>query len=341
VQGGIPLTEITSLRVVTTLPFIETALNWHFERKGERLTADMGVFAATIASISQYLGITGPAWDVIKGRLDEVKPPARTGMTERNTLLNEQLKDAQTRAALLHLPAMLMGEAARLKDGWQDLRGPHHPPRPQEAGWLSQVAVAIEILLNAPVRMANLHTMRLGQELRLTQVTRSRWRGLILVDETQSKNNRGVEFPLAPETVALLRRHLDEFRPLLPNVETDWLFSGAATPDRPRHPSSLGDAITNTIYQYVGLRMNPHAFRAFAGARILARNPHAIDDVRAVLGHSGFQTAMIYYTAVNGRAAAERLSADLARERRDTAHLVPPLPTRRGRPQRGKPERGK
>jgi integrase len=330
VQGGIPREALQSLRVVTTLPFIETALTWHYERKGEQLTADMAVFAATIASISQYLGITGPAWKAIKQRLDEVIPPARTGMTERNTLILEALTVRETRAALLHLPSMLLEEATRLKDGWHQRCGLHHPPRPLEAGWLAQVAVAIEVLLNAPVRMANLHNMRLGQELRLTQVSRTRWRGLVLVDETQTKNRRGVEFPLSAETIALLRRYLAEFRPLVPNVETDWLFSGAAAPNRPRHQGSLGDAIATSIHQYVGLRMNPHAFRAFAGARILARDPHAIDDVRAVLGHSGFQTALIYYRAFNGRAAGDRLSTGLTEERKATAALVPMLPTRRG-----------
>lgn len=337
VQGGIPIEELDTLAVVGTMPFIETALEWHFARKGGVLTADMNVFSATILVVCQYLGIEEKPLREIKQRLALTKPEARREITPRLRLILDALKDKQTRAALLHLPRLLLNEAQRLRDGWTDGQDRHHPPRISEGAWLAQTAVAIEILLNAPVRMKNLHEMRLGHELRLTQTSRTRWVGLILVDETQAKNRRGVEFPLAPDTIALLRRYCEGFRSLLPNRDTNWLFPGNAGPDKPRSPSSLGDAIANTIHQYVGIRMHPHAFRAFAGAMILERDPHAIDDVRAVLGHSGFQTAMTFYLAISSRAAAERLSAELGRQRRETAPFVPTLPLGRG----GRPWRAK
>ena len=68
--------------------------------------------------------------------------------------------------------------------------------------------------------------------------------------------------------------------------------------------------------------MNPHLFRAFAGALILADNPHAIDDLRAVLGHMGFETAFRHYRALSARGAAERLNR-LVEGRRATIRSSP------------------
>ena len=51
---------------------------------------------------------------------------------------------------------------------------------------------------------------------------------------------------------------------------------------------------------------------------LAARMKAAIDDVRAILGHRSFETALIYYRRHNQRAAAERLSATLAGQRRKT-----------------------
>ncbi len=84
------------------------------------------------------------------------------------------------------------------------------------------------------------------------------------------------------------------------------------------------------------MRVNPHAFRAFAGSIILEANSSGIDDIRAILGHKSFETAVIYYRRLNQRAAAERLSSALAGERRKTrtialSHLMAPEIRRRRR----------
>jgi hypothetical protein len=61
------------------------------------------------------------------------------------------------------------------------------------------------------------------------------------------------------------------------------------------------------------------AFRCFAAALILEDDPHAIDDIRAILGHDTFETALTYYRRREQRAAAERLSATLSRSRQDSS----------------------
>ena len=289
----------------------------HFRRAGE-VNADLGQLAATVASVAQYIKLPQAEWAVLKPILAKATPPQRTEITERTARLLDQLADRTCRLKLLHLPEHLMREAARMRDGLPDRAGKVRPPQPEAAAWLAATAVAIEILLHAPMRLMNLQHLRLGTELQLSQTSRRQWRGTIFLDAASVKNGRRLEVPLQPETIALIREYLDQHRPSLPCPDSAWLFPGQGGPERPRHKGAFGQAITEAVEQWVGVRLNPHAFRAFAGAMILEANPHAIDDVRAILGHACFETAMSYYRRCCQRDAAIRLSANLAGQRRTT-----------------------
>ena len=321
VQSGTSVEQLTSLQQVTSPIFIMASLRWHHQRAGE-VNDDLAQLAATVASVANHLDIGDVAWAAIKPLLKRATPPPREGLTERNEAVLQALDDHITRSKLIHLPAFLMKKAARMRDGWTDHRGQHHQPNPLNAAWLASAAAAIEVLLHVPMRIRNLQELRIGQELRLTSVGLRRWRGELTISYVKIKNKVPLSMPLGDETIALLRDYLENFRGSLANASTTWLFPGEASPDRPRDKQAFGQAISEVIQDYVGVRVNPHAFRAFAGSVILAANPHAIDDVRAILGHRSFETAMIYYRRHNQRAAAERLSTALAGQRRKTKTLA-------------------
>ncbi|MFC7694901.1 hypothetical protein ACFQY5_40935 [Paeniroseomonas aquatica] len=63
------------------------------------------------------------------------------------------------------------------------------------------------------------------------------------------------------------------------------------------------------------MRVNVHAFRAFAAALILEDNPHAIEDIRALLGHASFEVALRHYRRTNRKGAGERLSEAISKRR--------------------------
>ena len=326
VQGGFPMAEIDSLDVVISPLFVKTALDWHYCKADRQVTTDLGQLAATVASVAQYLKLPPEQWRELKVLLKRAAPKQRTEMTERNAALLDLLDDPMIRAGLLHAPPHILKRAARLRDGWTDKhkadkrKDVYHPPRPVDAGWLAGLAVAIEILTNAPIRIADLQALILGKDLILVSRGRGRWSGTLRV--ATSKTGRIVEFPLTDETVALIRDYLENYRPALPNDDTNWVFPGQTSADRPREKASFATAITEAIHEVIGVRVNPHAFRAFAGALILERNPHAIDDLRAVLGHSSFETALMFYRRNAQRAAAIRLSATVSQERRKTKRLA-------------------
>ncbi len=321
VQSGIAPAAITSLGMVVELPFCQRALEWHFQRAGNKITADLAQFVATIMTIASFVDLDEPQLHELKQHLKEANPEPRHEITPRNAAVLQALREPAARAKLLHLPSRLMEEASGLQLGGTDRRGRYHAPRPVEAAWLASLAVAIEILLIAPIRLANLQALRIGQEVRLADSARGRWRGSICIDADKVKNRRALEFPIGPDSAALIHRYLSAFRVSLPNADSNWLFPGAGLDRGPRDKASFGVAIAEITEQHVGMRVNPHAFRALATALILEANPHAIDDVRAVLGHSTFDTAMTYYRGNNQIAAASRLSEALTHERRKAAPL--------------------
>jgi len=331
-EGGIPMERLAHLAVLTEADCLRASLDWHFRLKGQKMNADLGVLAATLVSLAQRLpGLPEGRLAEVKQAVARIKRPPATGLTERNARLLDALEDPRTRARLLHLSALLMREAARLRDGWTDKQGVTHAPRSHEAAWLAGVAVAIEVCLHAPLRLHDLTHLRLGEELCLTLGTGRHDRAVLRVAPEKVKNGRVLEFLLEGDSLRLLRDYLDNYRPLLTHAAGLWLFPGHVSPEAPRNKNSFGRAITDAIHQHVGLRMNPHAFRCFVGAMILEANPHAVDDVRAILGHAGFDTAMKHYRRFETRGAAQRLSQTIARQRRAGPVAPPAAPARRPR----------
>jgi integrase len=316
--------RLCHLRVLMELDVLKASLRWHMTRKNlladKKIDAQLMTFVATAYSVANYLRVAHDERLKLKAFLDKLQPQEQPeGLIDRHDRILDELENPRTRAMLLHLPSRLMREARRLRGGWTDKRGAH-APRPHDAAWIAGIAVAVEIELHAPLRLTDLSNIRLGHELRLSGSGASRWIGNLHVART-SKTGKGIQVPLQLETIRLIREYLDHFRPLLRHASGVWLFPGEVSVDRPRAASAFGTAISENAAEYVGLRVNPHAFRCIAGALILEANPHALDDVRAILGHATFNTTLRYYLRFRTRAAATRLGQTISGLRRDSSSL--------------------
>ena len=104
-----------------------------------------------------------------------------------------------------------------------DRNGRCRAPHPEAAAGIAATAVAIPVLLHAPMCLANLQQMRIEQELQLDQMNREAWCGRIFVAGAKVKNRRRLEVPLQSEPVSLIREHMDGHRPSLPCPEDVWL----------------------------------------------------------------------------------------------------------------------
>ena len=79
---------------------------------------------------------------------------------------------------------------------------------------------------------------------------------------------------------------------------------------------SFGRAMMDAAHSQAGIKMNPHAYRAFVASLILDASPGDMETVRCTLGHSTSHTAAIYYKRHNSRQAAARVAAIVQGKRR-------------------------
>lgn len=318
VHSGTPPEGILDLAMVVEVGNLKRILNWHFLRAGKRKGAQLGIISDTLRVVAKHHArLEGHALRKALNLLRQAKPKRQARMTERNMRLLAELEDPTRRAAILHLPRHLMMIAERQRTGWIDERGREHTPHLLEAARTAALAVAIEIELHCPIRIENLSHLRLGHDL-VKLDSRSRGYTHVRIAAEAVKNDVPIEWALDADTSAVLEAFIRHYRPLLPNAGSDWLFPSKAHLDQPRHKGGLGNAISLAIHRSVGVRMSTHQFRALAGAFILGANPHAIEDLRLVLGHTTFDTSMRFYASWAPKGAIARLTEVLTTERRRT-----------------------
>jgi integrase len=232
------------------------------------------------------------------------------GLTPKNSELIARLRDPETRSRLLTLPRTLADEATRLPEG---------SPR---AAVQMQLAVAIEILLKAPMRSINLIGLRLDRH-----ILRPRGRDGVVhirLDATETKAKRAQEFEIAGESRALFDRYLAAFRPTLADIDCPFLFPGA---DRrtAKAQSTLAKQIVDAIARYVGVHMTAHQFRHVCAALLLERDPANAHVVKTLLGHASVTTVLRYYARLDAVQAGRVHDRILEEIRAETK------PPRRGR----------
>jgi integrase len=223
----------------------------------------------------------------------------RQGMTAKNRARLRQFDDPQVLSRLLCLPEDLLREA-RTKA--------LSPPR---AAALVEVAVAIELLLMTALRIKNLSTLHLDENI---QWQRASLRGMchLVVDGRDVKNGEDRDFELEGGTVTLLKLYIERFRPSLAPITCRWLFArrdGAG----PVHPVVLANRIKRTIRKRTGLTVNVHLFRSLGAKIYLDQNPGGYEVVRRVLGHRHLSTTTAAYTGMESISAAKQFDQTIRR----------------------------
>jgi integrase len=282
-RGPDPAT-IACLKDLVEIAAYREGLRFFLERSGGKSTTAIVDHAAAMRAIARH------HLRLDKDHLDRMTTKrlsnGRRGLTEKNRKLLRQFDNPDNVAALLELPQKLIGIASRNRD----LR----------AGALqAQLAIVIEILIMAPIRLGNLCALDLEQNL-----VRPRRRGKelhIVFPAEDIKNREPLEYPLPPPSVELIERYLKEFRPQLASPSCSALFPGRW--GGPKKPVTLGVQITQCIRSHTGLVMNPHLFRHAMAKIYLDANPGGYEVVRRVLGHRSINTTTAFYTGVEAAAA--------------------------------------
>ena len=200
-----------------------------------------------------------------------------------------QFDDPRNVQAFLHLPEMQRRHALKQTN-------PYRRAKAMER------ALAVALLLDTGIRIKNLRTIRMDQNLRKA--------GTITVLHfvgPDVKNGQELEFDLRPQTMALLKEFLSTYRSMLPGSDGPYLFPGIkggaiAT-------CTMRDDIKKTAMQRAGLKIHPHLFRHALAKIVVEEDSEAYMAVSRHLGHRSLRTTMSAYLGTETRSAGRKVNA--------------------------------
>lgn len=220
-----------------------------------------------------------------KGHLDQLSQSMLRigrndkGLSERNRTALRRLDDPTERRKLLLLPSRILSlaERSRLSLHRRAIR--------------VQIALAVELLLMAPMRIGQLVMIRIDQHIRLPEHACGLAR--IVVPDSEIILGDVVEYELPRPTGRLLKVYLTEHHRHLAPPGGQWLFvsKGGAQ----KNAVYLSSQIHQAASEHLGFGLSPKHFRHFAAKLALEAEPNGLEAVRRLLGHCALsQTKHMY-----------------------------------------------
>lgn len=300
---GVPIGTLTSLRAMIHPDVAEKILRGYWPDDQDSPTT------YTINLSCQFIGIAhgiGGFDQLALRRLGDLQFALEEyrddGMTEKNLALIRLVLTDGVWSRVVNLPKQLM-QQARLQ--W------HHAP--VRAAVMAQIAVAIAILTVAPIRLGNLTSIRLGENLaKLGGPASNFW---LTFPKYDVKNRVPLQFNLDDMVTAIINEYVHDFRSvLMRGSNADWLFPGKAGTHKEK--ISFSTQIVERIEKSTGLRITVHQFRHAAGALILKHRPGEYELVRRILAHKSVQTTKDFYLSLETTQASD-IFTDIVRRRLD------------------------
>jgi integrase len=286
-QGRDP-TMITGLADLVEPQAAETILRHLYDRDLRNDTKNTHQLALALKLVARdWLQLDGAIVDRLAEYVRRLRAPQR-GMTDKNRERLRPFDDPRHVLKLLHFP---QDELRRVRARDQGTR--------REALRV-QIALAVEILLIAPIRRENLAAIHIDRHLSWTRGGRRGTVHLVIPGE-ETKNGEPLEFELSAETARLLTAYLEDYRPRLTGDEAGWLFPGKGV--RHKTAGALASQIKRSVHAGTGLVMNAHLFRHLAAKLSLDDHPGGYEVVRRVLGHRSLQTTVNAYCGTETAAA--------------------------------------
>ena len=289
VEAGVPVAELTSLSVL-----LDPDL---FERVIKIMGGDVNPSTSIIDLSSRLYAMArdtkvldeAKLADLLEMRdcLQDERPPP---MTEKNLILIRRVISPGGWNQMCRLPEQLMAKARKEKV--------HSPVR---AALQAQAALAIAILLVAPVRVSNLASIRIGKHLIRPGGKGSDY--MLVFKHTEVKNVVDLEFAIDSRMTEFIDAYIREFRPtLVKDPQSDHLFPGDSGA---RKAPGLSSVICRTVERELGFPITAHQFRHAAASIILANEPGNYELVRQILGHKSTVATRKFYIALDGIGATK------------------------------------
>ena len=294
VGAGIDGHQLLGLKFLVEIETFKKILRYRWESEGRRLSAyTHGLAGSLIAIAKEWVRVPNEILAALKAVRHKLGA-LPIGLTEKNKDLLRQFNDKGLLRRLVNLPDRL----------WRHVAGELKASRRQFIDL--QNALAIDILLVAPLRMKNLTALNFDEHIRWPQ---GQGKPAILVFKSEeTKNNVPLEFELPDALSDRLHVYRNKIAPTVIGKRPDHLF--LTWRGKSRTQAAIAVAIETTVLKYVGVRLTPHQFRHLAAKIILDANPGAYELVRELMGHKNMQTTTNFYAGIDTRRAG-RAHVDL------------------------------
>jgi integrase len=236
-----------------------------------------------------------------------------SGMRARNRSRLAQFDDPINVDTLLSLPGRIVAEVRQHDDGGY------------RAAMRIAYAVAIELLIVAPMRIQNLAWLEHDRHFVRSRIGAD---GIIhlRIPAEEMKNHDAYEMELPKESAELWRLYVRDYRPRMGDTDCLWVFPGYS--GGRRHPEAFSRDLSEFIFEQTGIRMHVHLFRHLAAKLYLDAHPEDVETARRILGHKSLKTTMKAYVDVKNAGAFRLYDAMIAtrrqnaRERRSIAGTI-------------------
>jgi len=282
VEAGIPLEDLSSLRELLRPGRVEIIIEYYWRKNGDRPTL------YTIDLASKLLALARSESDINAdeiARIDEIRicleEHRSSGLTEKNRRLIREIAHTDVWREVVQLPPRLMAEAQANGNAM-----------PVKAAVTAQLAVAITILIRAPVRMQNLAAIQIGVNLIRPGGAGTPY--MLVFPDYDVKNRVPLEFEFDAGTTEIIDEYIHKHRPqLMRGLNHDYLFPGAGKDQK--STKTLSEQISKLLWKELGLTITPHQFRHAAAYIMLKADPGNYELVRRVLGHRSSATTRNFY----------------------------------------------
>ena len=213
VKQGVQVESLRSLADLVSPAVVRLILEHYLAKKGGKIvtfTIDMAERLYAIART--YVKAPEEQLRQLERFCLKLRRERRHGLTEKNMAVIRAFKDPQNRARLKALPGQLFDEALAERDALV------------QAAVTAEIALAIQIELVAPMRLANLAALHL--EKNVIRVGGPEPTYHLVIPPEDVKNDLPLEYPLPKVVSEMLGRYLEVFRPRLCRSDNPWLFPG-------------------------------------------------------------------------------------------------------------------
>jgi integrase len=171
------------------------------------------------------------------------------------------------------------------------------------------LAVAIELLIVAPIRAKNLTSIEFERHL-----VRGNSGGHpmvhLVVPDHEIKNGEPFEIELPTATAKIVTDYITTYRGRLSSKPSPWLFPN--DDGGRRVTSAFSKSICDFVLRETGIKMNAHLFRHLAVKLYLDAHPEDVETVRRLLGHKSLSTTLRFYADIKAAAGFQRYDAMIA-----------------------------